>query len=145
MLLDPAEDSQRLVWPVKDHGAPAFHSYLLVAREQWASAHPGPLAALLAGAEQGFRAAAADPAATARHFEHVAPYFPARVLRASAELIAPTWFDQGTWGQVRPELLAPYAQWLAERGALPDLSGLPGAFDPRPLDHARTLGDEQVA
>ncbi|HEY0216973.1 MAG TPA: ABC transporter substrate-binding protein [Cellulomonas sp.] len=121
----PADD--RVSWPVKDHGAPAFHSYLLVAREAWADEHPDALAALLSGSEAGFRAAAADPEAAAEHFGHVTPYFPAAVLRRSVELVAPTWFHDDRWGVLRDDLLTRYAHWLADHGALPDLAGLTGA------------------
>jgi putative hydroxymethylpyrimidine transport system substrate-binding protein len=121
----PADD--RLSWPVKDHGAPAFHSYVLVARETWLDAHPDALAPLLAASAAGFRAAADEPAAAAAQFQHVAPYFPPAVLERSVRLVAPTWFHDGTWGVLRDELLTPYAQWLVENAAIPDLSGLPGA------------------
>lgn len=126
-LFDPHPAADRLSWPVKDHGAPAFHSYLLVARAEWADAHPEALAGVLTASESGFRAAAADPGAAAAHFQHVAPYFPPALLERSVRLVAPTWFHDGRWGTVRDALLAPYARWLLEHGALPDLSGLPGA------------------
>ncbi len=126
-LFDPHPAADRLSWPVKDHGAPAFHSYLLVAREEWAAAHPEALAGVLTASESGFRAAAADPAAAAAHFQHVVPYFPPALLERSVRLVAPTWFHDGRWGTVRDALLTPYAHWLLEHGALPDLSGLPGA------------------
>ncbi|HEY0186828.1 MAG TPA: ABC transporter substrate-binding protein [Cellulomonas sp.] len=126
-LFDPHPAADRLSWPVKDHGAPAFHSYLLVAREDWLAAHPGTLGPLLAASAAGFHAAAADPVAAGAHFGHVTPYFPPAVLERSVRLVAPTWFHAGRWGTLRDDLVAPYARWLLAHDALPDLAGLAGA------------------
>lgn len=126
-LFDPHPADDRLSWPVKDHGAPAFHSYLLVAREAWLAEHPDALGPLLAASAAGFHAAAADPTSTAAHFAHVTPYFPQAVLERSVRLVAPTWFHDGRWGTLRDELVSPYARWLHAHGALPDLTGLSGA------------------
>lgn len=126
-LFDAHPAADRLSWPVKDHGAPDFHSYLLVAREEWTDRHPDALDAVLTASEAGFRAAAADPVAAAAHFQHVTPYFPPAVLERSVRRVAPTWFHDDRWGTLRDALLTPYAHWLLEHGALPDLSGLAGA------------------
>lgn len=139
----PADD--RLSWPVKDHGAPAFHSYVLVAREDWLAAEPGVLDPLLAATGAGFRAAAADPAAAAAHFQHVAPYFPPAVLEQSVRLVSTTWFHDGRWGVLREDLLAPYARWLHENAAIPDLSGLPGAATGPLAEAAGAAGAGAVA
>lgn len=125
-LFDSYAGTDRLSWPVKDHGAPAFPSYVLVAREEWAEANGDALRGLLRAAEAGFRHAATDPDAPAE-FDLVAPYFSREAIRRSFELISPTWFADDRWGVIPEEVIASYGRWLADTGAIPDLSGLPGA------------------
>lgn len=124
-LLDPYAGDDRLSWPVKDNGAPAFHSYVLVAREEWAAENGDALRGLLRASEKGFRDAT-EPGAP-EEFDRVTPYFPREALRRSFELIAPTWFHDGRWGVVRDDIVTSYAHWLVDNGAIPDLTGLPGA------------------
>ncbi len=130
-LFDQHPAADRVTWPVKDHGAPAFHSYVLVAQQDLVDDRPDVLRAAVGAIGRGYHAAAADPAAAAVAFERVAPYFPPAVLRRSFELVAPTWFHHGRWGVLRDELVTPYAAWLHTHGALDSLDGLPGATDTR--------------
>ncbi|GAA3812821.1 ABC transporter substrate-binding protein [Cellulomonas soli] len=127
-LFDTHPPEDRLSWPVKDHGAPPFHSYVLVAREQVLEQDPRGVRAVLAGAARGYRAVADDPEAGAAAFERVTPWFPRATLRRSIELVSPTWFHEGTWGVLRAGLVDDYARWLLARGGLPHVDGLAGAW-----------------
>ncbi|MEO3857528.1 hypothetical protein [Acrocarpospora sp. B8E8] len=51
------------------------------------------------------------------------PYFPRKLLSRSLELIAPTWTHGGRWGEIRTELMRPYADWLAANGVLATADG----------------------
>lgn len=125
-LFDPYTGTDRLSWPVKDHGAPAFPSYVLVAREEWAEANGDALRALLGAAEQGFRHAATHADAPVE-FDRVTPYFSRDAIHRSFELISPTWFAGDRWGVINDDVIASYAHWLVDNGAIPSLDGLPGA------------------
>ncbi len=116
-LLDGGDDV--VVLPLDELGGPRYHGYVLVARDDTIGARGEQLAAVLAGAAAGYRAAADDPDAVAAVFERVAAIFPSRVFARSRELLAPSWFGpDGRWGVHRPELLAGYAGWLLEHGQL---------------------------
>jgi NitT/TauT family transport system substrate-binding protein len=130
----PLED--RISWPVKDHGAPAFHSYLLVAQADLIDRTPEVVGGFVGATGQGYRAAAADLDAAAEAFGHITAYFPPAVIARSFELVSPTWFHEGRWGTIRDELVVPYAHWLHAHGALDDLAGLPGATTTRFLAEA---------
>lgn len=123
----PAQD--RVSWPVKDHGAPPFHSYVLAARGKVLRERPEEVRALLAALDAGYHRAATDQAEARAVLETVIPYFPEQVLARSLELVATTWFHHDQWGVLRDELITPYARWLATEGALSDLSGLSGGVD----------------
>jgi NitT/TauT family transport system substrate-binding protein len=78
------------------------------------------VAAFLAVTGRGFNAAATEQDAAAELFARYTPYFPPAVIARSLAEIAPTWFHDGRWGEVREELVAPYAAWLAGHGILND-------------------------
>ncbi|HEY1480232.1 MAG TPA: ABC transporter substrate-binding protein [Gaiellales bacterium] len=118
---------EHIVWPVDEIGAPAYHSYLLGARDETIDDEPELLRAFLAASERGFLAAALDPELTLAVLERVMPYFPADVLAESLRLIAPTWTHDGRWGEQRDELLGPYTAWLAAHGVLDDANAWMGA------------------
>ncbi|GAA2524783.1 ABC transporter substrate-binding protein [Winogradskya humida] len=109
---------ERIIWPVDDIGAPPYHSYLLGTGPALAD-DPGVIATFLEVTERGFRAATDDPAGTLEILDRVIPYFPRPVLARSLELIAPTWWHDGSWGEIRPDLMDPYTDWLATAGILP--------------------------
>ncbi|GLY16964.1 myristoyl transferase [Kineosporia sp. NBRC 101677] len=122
----PLED--RVIWPVDDIGAPPYHSYLLGTQESTLQRNPVLVRSLLAIVERGYLAARDEPGLALEAFERYVPYFPRETLRASLELITPTWFHEGRWGQVRAELVQPYAQWLADYGVLPSAAGWEDSF-----------------
>lgn len=112
----PAEEHR--VWRVGDLGAPDYHSYQLGVQEHLLERNPRLVEAFLAATARGFRTAAEDPERALAVLERVAAYFPARMLRRSLELVAPTWTHDGRWGVQRPLLVEGYARWLADVGVL---------------------------
>jgi NitT/TauT family transport system substrate-binding protein len=123
-LFGTLPESERVVWPVDEIGAPPYHSYLLGAHEDLVARNPELVRAFLAATERGFRAAAEDPERALAVLERVIAYFSRAHLARSLALIAPTWFHEDRWGVARPELMGPYAEWLGEHGILAD----PGAW-----------------
>jgi NitT/TauT family transport system substrate-binding protein len=111
-------DTDRIIWPVDQIGAPPYHSYLLATRPALAESEPDLIRRFLRATSSGYQHVAADPSRALPLFERVIPYFPKSVLSRSLPLIAETWLDQGTWGRQREELLAPYAIWLAYHGII---------------------------
>ncbi|GAA3640257.1 ABC transporter substrate-binding protein [Kineosporia mesophila] len=122
-LLGNLPESDRVVWPVDTLGAPPYHSYLLGTQESTIERNPVLVRTLLEIVERGYRAARDEPDLAADAFERYVPYFSREILRRSLDLITPTWFHEGRWGQVRDELMQPYAQWLADYGVLPSAGG----------------------
>ncbi|SFB49759.1 NitT/TauT family transport system substrate-binding protein [Cohnella sp. OV330] len=121
ILMDTAvPESERIVWPVDEIGAPPYHSYLLGTQEALTKREPETVRAFLEATERGYLAVAADPLAAVPVFEKFVPYFPRRLFERSLPLIAPTWLHDGAWGRQRVELIEPYAAWLAEHGILHD-------------------------
>ncbi|GLY33501.1 ABC transporter substrate-binding protein [Kineosporia sp. NBRC 101731] len=118
-LLGNLPVSDRVVWPVDTLGAPRYHSYLLGTQESTIERNPVLVRTLLEIVERGYQAARDEPDLAADAFERYVPYFSREILRRSLDLITPTWFHEGRWGQVRAELMQPYAQWLADYGVLP--------------------------
>jgi putative hydroxymethylpyrimidine transport system substrate-binding protein len=119
-LFGSVPEEERVVWPVDEIGAPPYHSYLLGAHESLLQRNPEAVRAFLAATERGYHAAAEDPQRALAVLERVLAYFPQPLLARSLELIAPTWFHGGRWGEPRAELIEPYAAWLAEHGILRD-------------------------
>lgn len=119
-LFGSVPEAERVVWPVDEIGAPPYHSYLLGAHESLLDRNPESVRAFLAVTARGYRAAAADPQRALAVLERVLAYFPRAHLARSLELIAPTWFHDGRWGEPRAELVEPYAAWLAEHGIVRD-------------------------
>ncbi len=111
-------DAERVVWRVDEIGAPPYCSYLLAAGEERLLRDPEPLRAFLRATERGFAAAAATPRLALGVLERVVPYFPRPILARSLELIAPTWRHEGRWGELRRDLVEPYAAWLTANGLL---------------------------
>lgn len=113
-------DAERVTWPVDTIGAPPYHSYVLVAHEDLWEREPELLERFLEITARGFHSAADDQAAALTVLERCMPWARPALLGRSLELVAPTWFHDGTWGVNRPELHAPYAEWLADNGILRD-------------------------
>ncbi|GAA2669470.1 ABC transporter substrate-binding protein [Actinoplanes palleronii] len=128
---------QRIVWPVDEIGAPPYHSYLLGTGP--ALTDPALLATFLEVTERGYRAATDDPAGTLEILDHVIPYFPRPILARSLELIAPTWWHGGRWGEIRGDLMTPYTDWLIKNDILP------AAFDWRQAVTPATSAPVQTA
>lgn len=132
-LLSGSDPAEEVTWRVDDALDLRYHSYLLGSRSDGVAVEPGLIEDFLAVAGRGFALAAADHEIAARVYERITPYFPAHVIRRSIAEIAPTWFHDGRWGVIRPELLGPYAEWLHGNGILLDpqswrtatLDGLP--------------------
>lgn len=120
-LMDsPVAPGRRVVWPVDEIGAPAYHSYLLGAHERLLDERPDQVRAFVAATARGFLAAAAEPLAALAAYEQATPYFPRELLTLSLQRIAPTWLHEGRWGHQRSELVEPYAHWLHAHGVLDD-------------------------
>ncbi|WP_416424616.1 ABC transporter substrate-binding protein [Pseudomonas sp. App30] len=118
-LMDsPVAAERRVVHRVSRWGAPAYHSYLLGAREDWIDANPQVLRAFLAATARGFESVAAEPQRARHAYERVIPYFPGALIEQSLAHIAPTWLHEGRFGQQRQALLEPYANWLHQHGIL---------------------------
>jgi NitT/TauT family transport system substrate-binding protein len=147
LVRDEFPEQSRRYWPVDEIGAPAYHSYLLGAAERLPAQEPELVRTFLAATARGFHAAAEDPRSALAVLERTIPYFPADTLRRSLELIAPTWFHEGRWGEQRPDLMRGYSHWLARYGVLadpetwigatsndllPELPGLPAPADAVP-------------
>jgi NitT/TauT family transport system substrate-binding protein len=109
---------QRIVWPVDEIGAPPYHSYLLAASDQTATAQPELVRAFLAATERGYRAAVEDPSLAHASFERYLAYWPRPLLRDSLRLISSTWLDDGEWGVQSDAKHAAYSAWLADNGIL---------------------------
>ncbi|MFN3766874.1 MAG: ABC transporter substrate-binding protein [Ectopseudomonas guguanensis] len=137
-LMDsPIAAERRVVWPVDEIGAPAYHSYLLGAHQHWVDNNPQQVRDFLAVTERGFLAAAADPQSALQAYEASTPYFPSELLSNSLRTIAPSWLHEGRWGEQREALIAPYARWLHEHGVLDDGEAWRGATSNAYLSGAR--------
>jgi putative hydroxymethylpyrimidine transport system substrate-binding protein len=118
VLLSEHPDRPERVWRVDDELPFSYHSYLLGARADFATAEPNLLDAFHDATGRGFRYAAEHPAETVEVLRGVTPYFTDEVITRSLEAISGTWFHDGHWGAIRRELVEPYAHWLAEHGIL---------------------------
>lgn len=118
LMQSAVPEEQRIVWPVKSIGAPPYHSYLLGAHERLRRERPDILRRFLAASARGFEAVANDPDIALPIYERVTPYFPSSLLARSLRAIAGTWLHEGRWGELRRELLEPYAAWLESVGIL---------------------------
>ncbi len=119
---------QRVFWPVDTIGAPPYHSYLLGTQESTLERNPVQVRTLLEIVERGYRTARDEPGLALEAFERYVPYFPRQTLKASLDLLTPTWFHEGRWGQVRADLVEPYAQWLADNDVIPSAQGWEQSF-----------------
>jgi len=118
LTADPVAAEQTLVWPMREIAPARYHSYVLGAAEALVEADPDLVRAFLAATARGYAAAAADPDATVSLLSQVTPYVPSWRLARSLSLVIPTWFHDGAWGQLRTELVAGYADFLASHGIL---------------------------
>jgi putative hydroxymethylpyrimidine transport system substrate-binding protein len=117
-LLTSLPADREIVWRVDDALGLRYHSYLLGTQGDHALREQGLIAEFLAVTARGFESAASDQEYAAAVFERVTPYFPPTAIRRSIAAIAPTWFWDGRWGEIRDELVGPYADWLAHHGIL---------------------------
>ncbi len=117
-LFGTLPDHERLTWRVDDIGAPRYHSYLLVAREDWVRSDPESARAFLAATARGYQTAAANPQAALACIERFIPYFPRAILERSLKLIATSWFHEARWGEQREDRMDEYARWLHSREIL---------------------------
>jgi NitT/TauT family transport system substrate-binding protein len=113
-LRDDYPADQQLSWEVDHHLGVGYHSYLLGSRADFVAKTPDLVDRFVAATARGYETAAAQPELIGELYESVTPYFSPELLARSGELIAPTWLYEGRWGALRPELLEPYAQWLAD-------------------------------
>lgn len=118
-LLTTLSPDEERVWRVDDALDLRYHSYLLGTREGFEPALVEDLVAITA---RGFVEAAANADEVAAIYEGVIPYFPAAVIRRSVDEIATTWLHEGRWGEIRTELVEPYAAWLQGHRILDDAS-----------------------
>lgn len=118
ILLSEHPDRPERVWRVDDELPFGYHSYLVGGRADVSDEVRTAFDTFLAVTERGFRYAAKHQVETVALLGAVTPYFDERVLAASLAAIAPTWFHHGSWGGIRPDLVGPYARWLAANGIL---------------------------
>jgi NitT/TauT family transport system substrate-binding protein len=119
-LRDDFPANEQLVWNVDEHLGVGYHSYLLGTRDDQLAEDRDFISLFRAITARGFEAAAADPGQVAALYERVTPYFSRSLIDASARLASTTWLHRGRWGALRPELLAPYAAWMADHGLVGD-------------------------
>jgi putative hydroxymethylpyrimidine transport system substrate-binding protein len=118
ILLTEHPDRPERVWRVDDHLPFGYHSYLVGAHTRLIEQNPVLLADFRDVSDRGFRYAAQHPEETVALLAGITPYFPDHVIARSLEAISTTWFSEGSWGTVHPELVQPYAHWLAGHGIL---------------------------
>ena len=118
LTADPVAAEQTLIWPMREITPARYHSYVLGAAEPLLEADPDLVRDFLAVTSRGYAAAAADPDRTVNLLTGVTPYVPAWRLARSLSLVIPTWFHDGAWGQIRRDLVAGYADFLASYGIL---------------------------
>jgi ABC-type nitrate/sulfonate/bicarbonate transport system substrate-binding protein len=128
LTADPVAAEQTLVWPMREVAVTRYHSYVLGTREALLDSDPGLVRAFLAATDRGYAAAAADLDRTADLLSRVIPYVPPWRLGRSLTLVAPTWFHDGAWGQLRDDLVAGYADFLASYGILAAPQAWPAAI-----------------
>jgi putative hydroxymethylpyrimidine transport system substrate-binding protein len=126
-LMGDTATEKRVVWPVDEIGAPTYHSYLLGGREQLVDSEPDLIRAFLQVTAKGYLAARERPDLALSALEVVIPYFPEKLLARSLEMVGTTWFHQCQWGFQRPELMEPYADWLAGQHIIDDARSWIGA------------------
>ncbi len=118
ILLTEHPDRPERVWRVDDHLPFDYHSYLLGTQSIFAERNPLLMANFREVSERGFRYAAEHLDEAAALLADITPYFPDDVIASSLAAISATWFHENNWGTVRPELVGPYAHWLAGHGIL---------------------------
>ena len=120
-LMDSAiPQEERLVWPLGQLGAPAYHSYVLCTRDEIIETTPDKVRSFLKASEKGFLAAAQNPLSALSAYELATPYFPTELLSQSLKAIAPTWLHNGKWGELRPDVMEEYTHWLAKNAIVSD-------------------------
>lgn len=120
-LMDsPIPEEERVIWPVGQIGAPAYHSYVLCTRDDIINTRPNKVHAFLHASEMGFLTAAQNPLSALSAYELATPYFPTDLLSRSLHAIAPTWLHNGRWGELRPDIMEEYTHWLAQNNILSD-------------------------
>ncbi|WP_436023097.1 ABC transporter substrate-binding protein [Trinickia sp. LjRoot230] len=112
-------EHEKIVLPIREWGAPDFHSYLLCTSREWAERSGGVLQRFLAVVHRGYRAVMCQPAIAAPIYERVIPYFPRTQIASSLDKIAPTWALHGQWGVIRHASVDAYAHWLYRHDVLP--------------------------
>ncbi len=119
---------QRVFWPVDTIGAPPYHSYLLGTQESTLERNPVQVRTLLEIVARGYPTPRAEPGLARAAVGRDVPTLPRQTLKASLDLLTPTWFHEGRWGQVRADLVEPYAQWLADNDVIPSAQGWEQSF-----------------
>jgi putative hydroxymethylpyrimidine transport system substrate-binding protein len=117
-LFGAVPDDDRVLLPIDELGAPAYHAYVLAAREDAVEREPDLFGTLVSAACEGYRIATEDPELAVDVLADVAAIFPRRLLQESLRRLTPTWTADGMWGEQRRALLEPYASWLHCRGFL---------------------------
>jgi NitT/TauT family transport system substrate-binding protein len=111
---------ERLVWPLGQLGAPAYHSYVLCTRDDVIETKKEKVLSFLDASEKGFLAAAQNPLSALSAYELTTPYFSKGLLSQSLKAIAPTWLHNGKWGELRPDVMEEYTHWLAKNAIVSD-------------------------
>lgn len=121
VLTREVPEGELRTWRVDEIGAPPYHSYLLGTQESAIERNPEMVRSFVQASARGFHAAAEDQARTLALLSRAIAYQPAWRLERSLELVATSWFHEGSFGIQRvEELIAPYAAFLASYGVLAD-------------------------
>jgi len=145
-------EGEKIVLPIREWGAPDFHSYLLCTSRKWARRNGAVLQRFLAVVHRGYVAVMSQPAIAASIYERVIPYFPRTQIVSSLDKVAPTWALDGKWGVIRHASVDAYAHWLCRHGVLPAMpdwrpalmnAGLPSTTLPK-RKRVRTLSEPSV-
>jgi NitT/TauT family transport system substrate-binding protein len=119
VLLDHSlSEEERIIWPVDEIGAPAYHSYLLGTTAVHIKNDPTLVRDFLTATAKGYLEAASDPQTALPLFERFTPYLPGEAVKKSLPLIAGTWLLTGRWGVHQTEYMREYGRWLYEAGIL---------------------------
>lgn len=106
----------------------SFQPYMLITSEDLLAGNPVLAQRVVATLREGYRRAIADPDYAARTMLEVIPYFPAAVVDASCRALAGNWGATGQWGDLDPQRLSAFAEWLRAHNLLDDPSRAPEAL-----------------
>lgn len=106
----------------------SFQPYMLITSEDLLERNPLLAQRIVETLREGYKRAIADPEYAARTMLEVIPYFQAAVIDASCRALAGTWRATGHWGELDPQRLTSFAEWLRAHDLLNEPSRAPDAL-----------------